>query len=81
MESLNNMNKTIISFFAGFFLLVVLGSCQGRVTVQGENGTTDTIEFNTDTIRHLNISIQVGDAAQQEATPSDEESVQTQDSL
>ncbi|MCR4614138.1 MAG: hypothetical protein K5778_09055 [Bacteroidaceae bacterium] len=75
------MNKSNLFILAGIFLFSTLCSCQGRVTVQGENGTTDTIEFNTDTIRHLNISIQVGDAAQQDAASSDVESVQPSDSL
>lgn len=71
------MKKTLLSLFAaaGLFVLV-LTACQGRVTVQGENGKTDTIEFNTDTIRQVNISIQVGESSASETTAESADSLQ-----
>lgn len=70
------MNKTILSVIAvAGFCTLMLSACQGRVTVQGENGQTDTIEFNTDTIRNVNISIQVGQPASETLSATEADSL------
>lgn len=71
------MKKTLFSLMAMAALpVLVLTACQGRVTVQGEDGKTDTIEFNTDTIRQVNISIQVGESSASEPTAEPADSLQ-----
>ena len=47
---------------SALLVLLMLTACQGHVTVTGENGKSDTIEFDTDTIRHLDISVQMNGA-------------------
>lgn len=68
------MKQTIFTLFAGAFLCVgLLASCRGKVTISGENGT-DTLEFNTDSIKQVNINVQVGNKTADDAV-TDEEAI------
>ena len=69
------MKKPILSLLAGAILtLGLLASCRGKVTVSGDNGT-DTLEFNTDSIREISINVKTNDATS-ESSVSDEEAIQ-----
>lgn len=68
------MKPTILTLLAGALLtLGLLASCRGKVTISGDNGT-DTIEFNTDSIREININVKTNDATSQNSI-SDEEAI------
>lgn len=52
------MKHSTLTLLTGAALTVVLlASCRGKVTISGNNGT-DTLEFNTDSIREININVQ-----------------------
>ena len=54
------MKHSIFILLAGAFLIIgTFISCRGKVTISGDNGT-DTIVFNTDSIKQTNINVQVG---------------------
>ncbi len=66
------MKKTILTFLVGAFLTAGLlyTSCKGQVTINGENGT-DTIVFNTDSIREININVQTNGTTSPNEVSSD----------
>ena len=54
------MKHSIFILLAGAFLIIgTFISYRGKVTISGDNGT-DTIVFNTDSIKQMNINVQVG---------------------
>lgn len=54
------MKHSIFILLAGTFLIIgTFISCRGKVTISGDNGT-DTIVFNTDSIKQMSINVQVG---------------------
>ncbi len=56
------MKESILTLLAGAILtLGLLASCRGKVTISDDNGT-DTLEFNTDSIRTININVQTNNA-------------------
>jgi hypothetical protein len=68
------MKLTILTLLAGALLtLGLLASCRGKVTISGDNGT-DTLEFNTDSIREININVKTNDATSENSV-SDEEAI------
>ncbi|MBR0047637.1 MAG: hypothetical protein IJP75_12320 [Bacteroidaceae bacterium] len=66
------MKKTILPLLTGAFLTAGLlcTSCKGQVTINGENGT-DTIVFNTDSIREININVQTNGTTSSKGVSSD----------
>lgn len=66
------MKKMILSLLTGAFLTTGLlcTSCKGQVTINGENGT-DTIVFNTDSIREININVQTNGTTSSNGVSSD----------
>lgn len=56
------MRKTTFTLIAGAALMTMplIISCRGKVTINGANGS-DTIEFNTDSIREIEINLQSND--------------------
>ena len=72
------MKKAISILIAGAALTAGLlaTSCRGKVTINSENGS-DTIEFDTDSIRQININVQTtgGSSASNASDVSDEEAI------
>lgn len=66
------MKRTILILCAGAALCVgFLTSCRGKMTISGDNGT-DSIEFDTDSIRQVNLNMRMGDAESDEGGGADE---------
>lgn len=65
------MRKTTFILMAGTALtaLLLTASCRGRVTINRANGT-DTLEFNTDSIREININVQTNNITSASDTAS-----------
>ena len=63
------MRKTIFTLIAGTALTagLLLASCHGKVTISGDNGT-DTLEFNTDSIREININVKTNEEGEADGT-------------
>ena len=61
------MKKDFFAFMLGAAILVgLLTTCRGKVTINGADGS-DTIEFNTDSIREININVQSNNYEEGEA--------------
>lgn len=63
------MRKTIFTLIAGTALTagLLFASCHGKVTISGDNGT-DTLEFNTDSIREININVKTNEEGEADGT-------------
>ena len=65
------MKHSIFILLAGTFLIIgTFISCRGKVTISGDNGT-DTIVFNTDSIREININVQTNGTTSSKGVSSD----------
>ncbi|MBO4673158.1 MAG: hypothetical protein J5616_02270 [Bacteroidaceae bacterium] len=65
------MKKNFFTIMLGAAVLIgLLTTCRGKVTISGTEGS-DTIEFNTDSVREINIDVQTNDYEEGEADESE----------